>query len=89
MATGDNRVTLKLTDEADDKLDLLKQEGRLDRSDFADRAIKLYFKLLLEGKLPNDPYIEQERIERYEKMIDDTSTGGIGIKDKLFGDGED
>jgi hypothetical protein len=90
MAQGDKKRTFKITERADEMVEVLRSEGKLDKSDNVDRAIKLYYRLLKEGKLENDPYVEQERIQRLEKMADDDSGSSSGItdrvRDKLSGD---
>jgi len=92
MAQGDKKRTFKITERADEMLDVLRSEGKLDKSDNVDRAIKLYYRLLKEGKLENDPYVDHERIQRLEDMIDDRDGGSGGIRDrvrdKLSGDND-
>lgn len=69
MAQGSTKRTFNITEEADKKLQILADIGRLDKSDNVDRAVKLYWRLLEEGKI-EDPYVDVEDVESFEDMLE-------------------
>lgn len=75
MAQGDTKRTFNITDEADKKLKMLAEVGKLDKSDNVDRAVKLYWRLLENDKI-DDPYVDTEEIDSFDEML-----GVIGEQD--------
>jgi len=84
MAQGDEKRTYKLTDEAIAKLNQLDENSKLDKSDNVDRAIKMYYRLLLNNKI-DDPYIDEEDIDGIGEInVGDGESNG-GIIDRIRG----
>lgn len=83
MAQGDKKRTYKLTDEGVGKLDAISEKSKLDKSDSVDRALKLYYTLLIEGKI-DDPYVDGDDVGDWRGHVDGKVDGdGGGILDKF------